>query len=51
MSSMSLLGGSPTLGSEVDKVFKILIKTSNVMEYVKLDIQNIETPRIDDPMI
>ena len=39
------------LGSEVDKVFKILIKTSNASEYIKSDIQNIETPRIDDPII
>ena len=39
------------LGSEVDKVSQILIKTSNAAEYSELDIQNIKAPRIDDPII
>ena len=39
------------LGSEVDKLSEILIKTSNAMEYIKSDIQNIEAPIIDDPII
>ena len=39
------------LGSEVDKIFKILIKTSNAAEYIKSDIQNIKASRIDDPII
>ena len=39
------------LGFEVDKPFKILIKTSNATEYIELDIQNIEAPRTDDPII
>ena len=32
------------LGYEVDKPSKILIKTLNEVEYIKLDIENIETP-------
>ena len=39
------------LGSEVDKLYEILIKTSNAAEYIESDIQNIEVPRIDDHMI
>ena len=38
-------------GFEVDKLFKILIKTLNAMEYIKLDIQNIEVLRAYDPII
>ena len=37
-------------GSEVDKPSEFLMKTSNVMEYITLDIQNIEAPRIYDPI-
>ena len=29
------------LGSEVDKLSKILTKTSNIIEYIESDIQNI----------
>ena len=36
---------------EVDKPYKVLIKISSAMEYIKLNIQNIEAPRIDDPII
>ena len=39
------------LGSEVDKLSEILIKTSNAAKYIELDIQNIKAPRIDDPII
>ena len=39
------------LGSEVNTPSKILIKTSNTVEYIKYDIQNIEALRIDDPVI
>ena len=39
------------LGSEVNKLFKILIKTSNAAKFIESDIQNIEAPRIDDPII
>ena len=39
------------LGSKVNKPSKILIKTSNVVEYLESNIQNIEAPRIDDPII
>ena len=39
------------LGSEVDKPLKILINTSNVAEYIELDIQHIKALRIDDPII
>ena len=39
------------LGSMVDKISEILIKTSNVAEYIESDIQNIEAPRTDDPII
>ena len=36
---------------EVDKLSKILIKISNAAEFFKSDIQNIEAPRTDDPII
>ena len=39
------------LGSKVDKLYEISIKTLNTMEYIKSDTQNIETPIIDDPII
>ena len=39
------------LGSEVDNFMKFLIKTSNAIEFIESDIQNIEAPRIDDPII
>ena len=43
----------PTLlGSEADKPSKIFcIKTLNAAEYIESDIQNIEAPRTDDPII
>ena len=34
-------------GYDIDKPSKILIKTSSAAKYIKSDIQNIETPRID----
>ena len=39
------------LGFEIEKLSKILIKTSNIAEYIESDIQNIKTPRTDDPII
>ena len=39
------------MGFEVDKLSKILIKTSNVVEYIESNIQNIETLTTDDPII
>ena len=39
------------LNSEVDKPYDVFIKTSNAAEYIELDIQKIEAPRIDDPLI
>ena len=39
------------LGFEVHKPSKILIKTSNVMEHIESDVQNIEALRTDDPII
>ena len=39
------------LGYEVDKPSKILIKISNAIDYIELDIQNIETPIIDHLII
>ena len=39
------------LGSKVDKPFKTLIIYLNVKKYIKLNIQNIEAPRTDDPII
>ena len=39
------------LGSEVDKPSKILIKTLNAAKYIESDIQNIEAPKTDDPII
>ena len=38
------------MGSEIDKLSKILIKTSNAAEFIESDIQNVEAP-IDDPII
>ena len=38
-------------GSEVNKPSKYLTKTSNGVEYIESDIQNIEAPIIDDPII
>ena len=38
------------LGSEVDKLSEIVIKTLNAAEYIKLDIQNIEAQGTDDPI-
>ena len=39
------------IGFEVDKPSKIFIKTSNVIEYVELDFQNIKALRTDDLII
>ena len=39
------------MGSKVDNFLKILIKTSNATEFIESDIQNIEAPRTDDPII
>ena len=39
------------LGSKVDKLSKILIKTLSVIKYIDLDIQNIEALRVDDLII
>ena len=39
------------IGSNVDKLSKILIKTSSAMEYTESNIQNIEIPRVDDRII
>ena len=39
------------MGSEVDKLSKISIKTSNAAEFIELDIQNTKPPRTDDPII
>ena len=39
------------LGFEVDKPFKILIKTLNAVEYIQMNIQNHEGPKTDDPII
>ena len=48
--SHSLVGNN-VLGSEVDKPSKISIKISNRTEYIQSDIQNIEAPRIYNPII
>ena len=48
---MKSLAKSLTKVYEVDKSYKSLIKTSNAMEYIESDIQNIEPPRTDDPVI
>ena len=39
------------LDFEVDKPSKILIKTSNVAEYIESDSQNIDALITDDPII
>ena len=36
---------------EVDKPSKIFIKILNVVEYIESNIQNIETPTTNDPII
>ena len=38
------------LGSQVDKPFKILLKTSNASKYFESNIQNIEATRISSNM-
>ena len=35
----------------VDKPSEILIKISNTTELIELDIQNIQAPRTNDPII
>ena len=37
-------------GSDVDKPSKILIKTSNAVEYIELDIQNAKSLWKNDPI-
>ena len=39
------------LGSEIDKPSKILIKTSNAVKYIELDVQNIEALGTNDPNV
>ena len=39
------------LGSEVDEPFKILIKTSNALEYIESYFQNTDAPRTNNPII
>ena len=39
------------MGSKVDKLSKILIKTSNATKYVESYVQNIEAPRTNDPIV
>ena len=39
------------LGFEIDNFMKFFIKTSNTTEFIESDIQNIEAPRTDDPII
>ena len=39
------------LGSEIDKLYEILIKTSSAMKYIESNIYNIVVPIIDDPII
>ena len=39
------------LGFEVNRFSKILIKTSNAVEYIEATIPNIEAPRTGDPII
>ena len=43
--------GGKVLGCEVDKLYEILIKTSNATKYIESDIQKIEAPRTDNPII
>ena len=42
---------NPLLGSKFNKSFKIMIKTSNIVEYIQSDIQNIKALRTNDPII
>ena len=39
------------LGFKVDKPSEFLIKTSNALEYIELNIKSIEAPIIDDFII
>ena len=43
--------GQANVRFKVDKPFEILIKKSNKTEYIKLDIQTTEAPRIDNIII
>ena len=51
MGKWRILGESYLFGFEVNKPFKILIKTSNATECIEYDIQNIGAPRTDDHII
>ena len=39
------------LGYQVDMPFEISIKTLNAMEYIESNVQNIEAPRTEYPII
>ena len=39
------------LGFEVDKLAKDSIKTSNILKYIKSNIENTKALRINDPII
>ena len=39
------------LASKVNKLSKILIKSLNPTKYIELDVQNIETSRVNDPIL
>ena len=48
---MKIGGYIKNKNKNIEKLSKILIKTSNAVEYIKSDIQNIEARRIDDFII
>ena len=39
------------MGSDARYALKILIKKSNSLDYIELNIQNTKVPRSDDPII
>ena len=51
LGTTGMCGDTMVLGSQVNKPSQILMKTSNVMEYIESYIQNIEAPRTYDPIV
>ena len=48
---MRNVGMAKVMGFEVNKPSEFFLKTSNAMEYIESDIQNIEVLRTYDPII
>ena len=48
---ISINHGTIVLGSKVDKPSEFSIKKLNIIEYIELDIQNIDAPRTENHII